>query len=55
LHISGIKLPVETALRRAGELPETDTLLRLYRTDVEALSALQQLEPLPHDIAAAAI
>ncbi|MBM3387686.1 MAG: SulP family inorganic anion transporter, partial [Betaproteobacteria bacterium] len=44
LHISGIKLPVETALHHAGELPE-DPLLRLYRTDAEALQALGQLEP----------
>jgi len=54
LHISGIKLPVETALRRAGELPE-DALLKLYRTDAETLSALRQLDPLPADMAAAAI
>src|SRR5574343_230568 len=54
LHISGIKLPVETALRRAGELHE-DPLLRLYRTDAEALHALKHLDPLPHDMAAAAI
>ena len=54
LHISGIKLPVETALRRAGELGE-DPLLRMYRTDAEALLALRQLGPLPADMAAAAI
>ena len=54
LHISGIKLPVETTLRRAGELGE-DTRLRLYRTDTEALQALRQLTPLPADMAAAAI
>ena len=54
LHISGIKLPVETALRRAGELPD-DPLLRMYRTDAEALHALRHLDPLPHDMAAAAI
>ena len=54
LHISGIKLPVETALRRAGELPE-DPRLKLYRTDAETLHALRQLEPLPQDMAAAAI
>jgi SulP family sulfate permease len=40
LHISGIKLPVEQVLRRAGVL-EDDALLRLYRTDAEALAALQ--------------
>jgi SulP family sulfate permease len=47
LHISGIKLPVETVLQRAGELPPQGTawpLLRLYRTDAETLAALQQLE-----------
>lgn len=38
LHISGIKLPVETMLRRAGSLKD-DPLLRLYRTDLEALVA----------------
>jgi SulP family sulfate permease len=54
LHISGIKLPVETALRRAGELRESDNL-KLYRTDADALVALAQLTPLPDDIAAAAI
>lgn len=54
LHISGIKLPVETALRRAGELTDTP-LLRMYRTDAEALQALRHLEPLPQDMAAAAI
>ena len=54
LHISGIKLPVETTLRRAGELHE-GAQLRLYRTDTEALQALRQLTPLPADMAAAAI
>ena len=54
LHISGIKLPVETTLRRAGELAE-GSHLKLYRTDAEALQALAQLTPLPDDIAAAAI
>jgi len=54
LHISGIKLPVETALRRAGALDEAPSL-RMYRTDAETLVALRQLEPLPQDMAAAAI
>ncbi len=54
LHISGIKLPVETTLRRAGELRD-GPLLRMYRTDAEALAALRQLGPLPADMAAAAI
>jgi sulfate permease, SulP family len=40
LHLSGIKLPVETMLRRAGELPDS-RWLRLYRTDTEALLVLQ--------------
>ncbi|HSW19997.1 MAG TPA: SulP family inorganic anion transporter [Ramlibacter sp.] len=42
LHISGIKLPVENMLRRAGELKE-GPLLRMYRTDVEALLAFGRL------------
>ncbi|MFN8954542.1 MAG: SulP family inorganic anion transporter [Burkholderiales bacterium] len=54
LHISGMKLPVETTLRRAGELRESPHI-NLYRTDAEALQALKALEPLPADIAAAAI
>jgi SulP family sulfate permease len=54
LHISGIKLPVETTLRRAGELTEGQHL-KLYRTDAEALQALKELDPLPADISAAAI
>ncbi len=40
LHISGIKLPVEKMLQRAGELKEgDDPMLRLYRTDLDALVA----------------
>jgi len=54
LHISGIKLPVETALKRAGELP-ANPLLKMYRTDADALQALRQLAPLPDDMGAAAI
>lgn len=54
LHISGIKLPVEKALQRAGELPNVPEL-KLYRTDAEALQALRQLAPLPDDIGAASI
>ncbi|MFM8574689.1 MAG: SulP family inorganic anion transporter [Limnohabitans sp.] len=42
LHISGIKLPVESTLRQAGELQDSP-LLRLYRTDAEALQALTKL------------
>jgi SulP family sulfate permease len=42
LHISGIKLPVENVLKRAGALGESP-LLRMYRTDAEALAALRQI------------
>jgi sulfate permease, SulP family len=38
LHLVGLKLPVETMLREAGELPEGE-LLHLYRTEAEALQA----------------
>ncbi len=44
LHISGLKLPVERVLLRAGEIPPegtADASLRMYRTDAEALAALQ--------------
>jgi SulP family sulfate permease len=45
LHIAGMKLPVERVLLRAGALPGAgaapDPLLRMYRTDAEALAALQ--------------
>jgi sulfate permease, SulP family len=44
LHISGIKLPVETVLRKAGALDE-GPLLRMYRTDSEALRALSGAGP----------
>jgi SulP family sulfate permease len=54
LHISGIKLPVENALRRAGELHE-GPFLQMYRTDAATLLALKALDPLPDDIGAAAI
>ncbi|GAC1602485.1 MAG: solute carrier family 26 protein [Ramlibacter sp.] len=42
LHISGIKLPVEQVLERAGALG-ADPLLRMYRTDVDALLAFGRL------------
>jgi SulP family sulfate permease len=39
LHLSGMKLPVENVLRRAGELPPDGVYL--HRTDHDALLALQ--------------
>ena len=39
LHLSGIKLPVETVLRNAGAL-EPGPLLHLYRTDAETVQSL---------------
>ncbi|WP_284409400.1 SulP family inorganic anion transporter [Acidovorax sp. SUPP3334] len=42
LHVSGIKLPVEQVLRRAGLLEEGPGLA-LYRTDAQTLAVLQQL------------
>ncbi|HSV45683.1 MAG TPA: sodium-independent anion transporter, partial [Ramlibacter sp.] len=44
LHISGIKLPVERVLQKAGVL-EPGPLLHMYRTDVEALLAFGRLSP----------
>ena len=43
LHISGMKLPVETVLRRADCL-EAHAGLHLYRTDAEAIEQLRQHE-----------
>ena len=54
LHISGIKLPVENTLRKAGELEGQDGV-RLYRTDIEAIVALRDLQDMPDDIAGLAI
>jgi SulP family sulfate permease len=54
LHISGIKLPVQNTLAKAGALLP-DKGLRLYRTDAEALKALAMLNEDPSDMAAAAI
>ncbi|WP_205763744.1 SulP family inorganic anion transporter [Acidovorax sp. SRB_24] len=45
LHLSGLKLPVEQVLRRAQVL-QPGPHLRMYRSDTEALQALQQL-PVP--------
>lgn len=44
LHVSGFKLPVEKVLRQAGLL-DPGLGLATYRTDTEALTALQQLAP----------
>lgn len=44
LHISGIKLPVERVLARAGALDESP-LLKMYRTDTETLLAFGRLSP----------
>ena len=47
LHISGIKLPVERVLIAAKELPapgEEWPLLRMYRTDAEAIAAFKRQE-----------
>jgi SulP family sulfate permease len=49
LHISGMKLPVETVLRRAGCLKDHPGL-HMYRTDAEAIAQLRQLETLPADM-----
>ena len=49
LHISGMKLPVETVLRRAGCL-QAHAGLHMYRTDAEAIAQLRQLETLPEDM-----
>jgi len=54
LHISGIKLPVENTLRKAGELEGQDGV-RLYRTDIEAIVALRDLQDMPDDIAGLSI
>lgn len=48
LHISGIKLPVETVLKRAGELPASPWL-RMYRTDADALAGLQKIAGFAED------
>jgi SulP family sulfate permease len=44
LHVSGIKLPVERVLARAGALAP-GPLLQMYRTDTEALRAFGSLRP----------
>ena len=44
LHIVGIKLPVQRVLERAGAL-QAGPLLKMYRTDAEALLAFGRLSP----------
>ena len=44
LHMVGIKLPVERVLEKAGTLQQ-DELLKMYRTDTEALLAFGRLSP----------
>ncbi|MBP8226090.1 MAG: SulP family inorganic anion transporter [Acidovorax sp.] len=44
LHVSGIKLPVETVLRNSGALGDSP-FLKMYRTDVDALVAFGRLSP----------
>ncbi len=43
LHISGLKLPVERALERAGILPSPN--VQMYRTERQAVEALQEANP----------
>jgi SulP family sulfate permease len=55
LHISGIKLPVEKILIAAQELPSKDEewpLLRMYRTDAEAIAAFRMQDEALKDSAA---
>ncbi len=42
LHLSGLKLPVEQLLRRAGELTNPAQPV-MYRSDAEALKSLRAL------------
>ena len=44
LHVSGIKLPVQRVLEKAGALQD-GPLLKMYRTDSEALVAFRRLSP----------
>jgi sulfate permease, SulP family len=48
LHISGIKLPVERVLQKAGALQESP-LLKMYRTDADALQAFSAITPMPSE------
>lgn len=44
LHVSGLKLPVERVLEKAGVLAP-GPLLTVYRTDAELLAALERIAP----------
>lgn len=44
LHVSGLKLPVERVLEKAGVLAP-GPLLSVYRTDAELLAALERIAP----------
>lgn len=44
LHVTGMKLPVERVLMRSGHL-QASTMLRLYRTDAQAIQSLSQVRP----------
>ncbi|MHB1124281.1 MAG: SulP family inorganic anion transporter [Ramlibacter sp.] len=46
LHVSGLKLPVERVLEKAGVLAP-GPLLSVYRTDAELLAALERIAPRP--------
>ena len=48
LHLSGLKLPVEKVLRRAGVLGG-ESALRMYRSDTEAVRALQKMQDSVHE------
>lgn len=54
LHVCGLKLPVENALRHSGVLPGA-AMMATYRTEAEALKAFAELAETPPDISAAAI
>ena len=44
LHVSGLKLPVERVLEKAGVLVP-GPLLSVYRTDADLLASLERIAP----------
>ena len=54
LHVSGIKLPVETVMRKAGVLYDSP-LLSMYRTDAEALQAFDRIALAEGEVLAAQV